>query len=97
MSQTVPAVAETFALDEQPLTDFKLTLSQQDQQILAELLNTAQDYVLAAKNARPNLLTPFELLLLTMLMEQHKKVRFLFDQLTYYQQKYYLRQNHPME
>ena len=87
MSQSLAKVAQRFGVDTELLDQFHARLSQADQQALDDLLDSTKLYQMAANLAAAG--QPIELLLITMLLEEHKKISYLFDQLTYYQQKYY--------
>ena len=86
MSKSLAKVADRFGVDAELLDQFHAHLSRADQQALDDLLESTQLYQSAANLAASQ---PIELLLITMLLEEHKKIAFLFDQLNYYQQKYY--------
>lgn len=94
MTQNLPVIANLFRIDEPVLVRFREMLSPADRQALDELLDSTEAYHLAAKQGTSAL--PMEILLLTILMEEHKMVRFLFERLNYYDQKLYAnRQKRP--
>ena len=90
MSQSLAKVAQHFGVDTELLNQFHDHLSQADQRALDDLLDSTQLYQMAVNLAAAG--QPIELLLIIMLLEEHKKISYLFDQLTYYQQKYYYHQ-----
>ncbi len=90
MAQTFPAVAQLFGIEEQTLARFRDSLSLDDRRVLDDLLDSTENYNLAVDHAAETM--PAEIVLLTMLMEHHKIVRFLVDRLDYYHQKMYFNQ-----
>jgi hypothetical protein len=92
MAQTLPAIVKAFGTDNTLLAHFRGSLSPDDQQTLDGLLETAQAYQPVAAQTTPP--SSMELLLLTLLLEQHKTVQFLLEQLNYYQQKLYFLKMH---
>ncbi|HEX9019110.1 MAG TPA: hypothetical protein VF806_07980 [Anaerolineaceae bacterium] len=89
MAQPLSMAAEQFGVEESELVQFREGLPVEDQQALDDLFASTQAYHMAVKYAAAG--QPIDLLLITLLLEQHKRIRYLFDQLSYYQQKYYQR------
>jgi len=90
MTQTTnPMMARLFGVDEPTLARFRDNLSSEDKQVLDSLFDSAQVYNLAAAQAKYDL--PMELILLAMLIEHQKTLRFLVDRLNYYDEKLYLK------
>lgn len=77
MGRTVPAIAQVFMQEEQSLLRFKRALRRSDQLALDELLSNARLHIAAAAYATHVL--PMETFLIAMLLEEHKEVRRLRD------------------
>lgn len=89
MTQTVITHSQPFSLDHLAVRRFRETLFSQDQQALDELLEALQSRHPAT--APTGVAVPVELLLIALLLEQHKTLQFLVSRLNYYDQKLYLR------
>ncbi len=72
MGRTLPSITQLFQQEEQSLNRFRRALRRADQRALDDLLDAAQKHLSAAAYAASPL--PFELFLLAMLLEEHKKV-----------------------
>ncbi len=72
MGRTLPSAAQLFQQEEQALHRFRRALRRTDQHALDDLLDGAQKHLSAAAYAAHSL--PFEMFLLAMLLEEHKKV-----------------------
>ena len=71
MGRTLPSATQLFLHEEASLSRFRRALRQGDQQALDELLDMAQKHLSAVAYAGD--LLPFEMLLLAMLLEEHKQ------------------------
>lgn len=72
MGCTLPSATQLFQQEEEALQRFRRALRRTDQHALDELLDGAQKHLSAAAYAAHAL--PFEMFLLAMLLEEHKKV-----------------------
>jgi hypothetical protein len=79
MGRTLPSITNAFLQEQQSLARFRRALRRADQQALDELLAAARHHLAAAAYASH--LLPFEIMLLAMLVEEHKQVRRLRGQL----------------
>jgi hypothetical protein len=82
MGRTLPSITQVFLNDEASLTRFRRALRRSDQLAFDDLLDSAQKHLSAAAYAAHTL--PFEIFLLSMLLEEHKEVlqqRQLLEQL----------------
>ncbi|HEX5635941.1 MAG TPA: hypothetical protein VFY78_02550 [Gammaproteobacteria bacterium] len=78
MGRTIPSITQVFLHEEQALTRFRRALRRSDQIALDELLSNARQHVAAAAYATHVL--PMETFLVAMLLEEHKEVRRLRDE-----------------
>ncbi len=89
MTQSAITHPLPFYLEEAAIRKFRDTLSSPDQLALDELLEAfAADRQAAAPTAAA---LPLELLLIALLLEQHKTLQFLVSRLNYYDHKLFLR------
>jgi len=79
MGRTLPSITQAFLQEQQSLARFRRALRREDQQVLDELLAASRHHLAAAAYASH--LLPFEVMLLAMLLEQHKEVLHLRRQL----------------
>ena len=79
MGRTLPSITQAFLQEQQSLARFRRALRREDQQVLDELLAASRHHLAAAAYASH--LLPFEVMLLAMLLEQHKEVLRLRRQL----------------
>ncbi len=78
MGRTVPSITQVFMHEEQSLSRFRRALRRSDQLALDELLSNARQHIAAAAYATHVL--PMETFLVAMLLEEHKEVRRLRDE-----------------
>ncbi len=78
MGRTLPSITQAFLAEQQSLARYRRALRRADQEALDELLAGARHHLAAAAYASH--LLPFEILLLSMLLEEHKQVRRLKQQ-----------------
>lgn len=79
MGRTLPSITQVFLQEEDALRRFRRALRRADQLALDELFDAAQQHLAAAAYAGSAL--PFEIFLLTMLLEEHKEVTRLREML----------------
>jgi hypothetical protein len=72
MGRTVPAITQVFLTEQDSFARFRRALRRSDQLALDELFAAAHQHLAAAAYASHAL--PFEVLLLSMLLEEHKEV-----------------------
>jgi hypothetical protein len=72
MGRTLPSITQAFLQEQESFTRFRRALRRSDQQALDDLFTYAQKHLAAAAYAAHAL--PFEVLLLAMLLEEHKEV-----------------------
>lgn len=72
MGRTLPSITQAFLDEEQAFARFRRALRRRDQLILDDLFAAAQQHLAAAAYASHAL--PFEVFLLSMLLEEHKEV-----------------------
>ena len=72
MGRTLPSITQQFLHEQSSFSKFRRALRKSDQMILDELFSDAQKHLAAASYASHAL--PFEIFLLSMLLEEHKKV-----------------------
>lgn len=72
MGRTLPSVSQAFLKEQEAFSRFRRALRRSDQQALDELFAAAHQHLAAAAYASHAL--PFEILLLAMLLEEHKEV-----------------------
>ena len=80
MGRTVPSITQTFLKEEGAFTRFRRALRRSDQLALDALFASARQHLAAAAYAAHPL--PFETFLLAMLLEEHKKVELLLQEMT---------------
>lgn len=79
MGRTLPAATQHFLKEQEAFARFRRALRRSDQRALDELFVAARQHLAAAAYAAHAL--PFEMLLLSMLLEEHKLVRRLSAEL----------------
>ena len=79
MGRTLPSITQAFLQEQQSLIKFRRALRLEDQRALDDLLVSARQHLAAAAYASH--LLPFEMMLLAMLVEEHKQVLRLREQL----------------
>jgi len=79
MGRTLPSITQSFLAEQESLSRFRRALRREDQLALDDLLAAARHHLAAAAYASH--LLPFETLLLAMLVEEHKRVLDLQQQL----------------
>lgn len=79
MGRTIQSITQTFLEDEQAFSRFRRALRHSDQVILDDLFASARQHLAAAAYASHIL--PFEAFLLSMLLEEHKQVILLRQQI----------------
>jgi hypothetical protein len=79
MGRTVPSITQTFLQEQESFSRFRRALRRGDQLALDDLFAAARQHLAAAAYASHAL--PFETLLLAMLLEEHKEVIRLREQL----------------
>jgi hypothetical protein len=72
MGRTLPSVTQNFLQEEQAFSRFRRALRRSDQIVLDDLFASARQHLAAAAYASHAL--PFEVFLLSMLLEEHKQV-----------------------
>lgn len=72
MGRTLPSITQTFLQEQQSLARFRRALRREDQQALDDLFAGSRRHLAAAAYASH--LLPFEIMLLAMLVEEHKRV-----------------------
>jgi hypothetical protein len=87
MGRTVPSITQVFMNEEQSLSRFRRALRRSDQLALDELLSYARQHIAAAAYATHVL--PMETFLIAMLLEEHKEVRRLRDEIERLRQQYH--------
>ena len=78
MGRTLPSITQTFLQEQEAFGRFRRALRRSDQQALDDLFAAARQHLAAAAYASHAL--PFETFLLAMLLEEHKEVRRLRQQ-----------------
>ena len=79
MGRTLPSITQAFLQEQQSLARFRRALRREDQLALDDLLGSSRRHLAAAAYASH--LLPFEIMLLAMLVEQHKQVMHLRQEL----------------
>ena len=79
MGRTLPSATQVFLQEEAAFARFRRALRRSDQLALDDLLTSARQHLAAAQYATHAL--PFEVMLLAMLLEEHKEVLHLRQQL----------------
>jgi len=72
MGRTLPSITQAFLHEQRSLTRFRRALRIDDQRALDDLLAASRHHLAAAAYASH--LLPFEVMLLAMLVEEHKQV-----------------------
>ena len=72
MGRTLPSITQAFLQEQQSLARFRRALRIEDQRALDDLLGASRQHLAAAAYASH--LLPFEVMLLAMLVEEHKQV-----------------------
>jgi hypothetical protein len=72
MGRTLPSITQAFLNEQQSLARFRRALRLEDQRALDDLLGSSRRHLAAAAYASH--LLPFEIMLLSMLVEEHKQV-----------------------
>ena len=72
MGRTLPSITNAFLHEQQSLTRFRRALRRTDQRALDDLFGASRHHLAAAAYASH--LLPFEIMLLSMLVEEHKLV-----------------------
>jgi hypothetical protein len=78
MGRTLPSITQTFLTEQESLARFRRALRREDQIALDDLLAASRRHLAAAAYASH--LLPFEIMLLAMLVEEHKELMRLRDQ-----------------
>jgi hypothetical protein len=78
MGRTLPSITQVFLQEQESLARFRRALRRSDQYAFDDLLDAAHKHLSAAAYAAHVL--PFEVFLLAMLLEEHKEVLRLRDQ-----------------
>lgn len=79
MGRTLPSITNVFLQEQESFARFRRALRRSDQIVLDDLFAAAHQHLAAAAYASHAL--PFEVLLLAMLLEEHKEVLRLNNQL----------------
>lgn len=79
MGRTLPSITQAFLQEQQSLSKFRRALRLEDQRALDDLLAASRHHLAAAAYASH--LLPFEVMLLAMLVEEHKEVMRLRERL----------------
>ena len=79
MGRTLPSITQAFRHEQQSLARFRRALRREDQRALDDLLASSRHHLAAAAYASH--LLPFEVMLLAMLVEEHKHVISLRQQI----------------
>jgi hypothetical protein len=72
MGRTLPSITQAFLNEQQSLAKFRRALRLEDRRALDDILVSARQHLAAAAYASH--LLPFEVMLLAMLVEEHKEV-----------------------
>ena len=72
MGRTIASITQTFLKERAAIARFRRALRASDQQVLDDLFASAQKHLSAASYASHAL--PFETFLLSMLLEEHKEI-----------------------
>lgn len=79
MGRTLPSITQAFLNEQQSLSRYRRALRLEDQRALDDLLGSSRRHLAAAAYASH--LLPFEIMLLSMLVEEHKQVLHLRQEL----------------
>ena len=80
MGRTLPSITQVFLGEQSAFSDFRRALRRGDQEALDDLFAAARKHLAAAAYASHAL--PFEIFLLAMLLEEHKEVKRLRDEIS---------------
>ena len=83
MGRTIPSITVQWMKEEESFSRFRRALRRQDQLALDDLFSRAKMHLAAAAYAAHIL--PFETMLLSMLLEEHKEVMKLRDKMEIFQ------------
>jgi len=72
MGRTLPSITQLFLHEQESFARFRRALRKSDQQMLDDLFVSARKHLAAAAYASHAL--PFEIFLLSMLLEEHKEI-----------------------
>lgn len=75
MGRTLPSITQVFLQEQEAFHNFRRALRRRDQAALDDLFALARQHLAAVACAAHPL--PFEIFLLAMLMEEHKTIQFL--------------------
>jgi len=78
MGRTLPSITQNFLEEQQSFARFRRALRRSDQVVLDDLFASARQHLAAAAYASHAL--PFEVFLLSMLLEEHKQIMHLHRQ-----------------
>jgi hypothetical protein len=78
MGRTLPSITQALLIEQESFSRFRRALRRSDQLALDDLFASARQHLAAAQFAAHAL--PFEVFLLSMLLEEHKEVRRLRGQ-----------------
>jgi hypothetical protein len=78
MGRTLPSITQTFIQEQESFSRFRRALRRSDQLALDDLFTAAHQHLAAAQYAAHAL--PFEVFLLSMLLEEHKEMMRLREQ-----------------
>jgi hypothetical protein len=79
MGRTLPSITQAFLIEQDSFGRFRRALRRSDQLALDDLFSSARQHLAAAQYAAHAL--PFEVFLLSMLLEEHKEVMRLRGQM----------------
>lgn len=79
MGRTIPSMTQVIIQEQETFNRFRRALRREDQLVLDELFIAARKHSAAASYASNAL--PFEVILLSMLLEQHKEIQYLQQKL----------------
>lgn len=85
MGRTLPSITQAFLQEQQSLAKFRRALRIEDQRALDDILAASRRHLAAAAYASH--LLPFEVMLLAMLVEEHKEVLRLRQRLDVLEEK----------
>jgi hypothetical protein len=80
MGRTLPSITQVFLQEQESFARFRRALRRSDQQALDDLFASARQHLAAAAYASHAL--PFEIFLLAMLLEEHKEVKHLREEIS---------------
>ncbi|MCH7587798.1 MAG: hypothetical protein IIC78_07155 [Chloroflexi bacterium] len=93
MGRTLPSITQAFLQEQQSLAKFRRALRLEDQRALDDILAASRRHLAAAAYASH--LLPFEVMLLAMLVEEHKEVLRLRQRLDVLEERKRAREQHP--